>query len=60
MYVLTGEKVPIEHSEEELARVRTTVAEIADGILEQRFEPRPSADVCRFCDYQIICPAAER
>jgi DNA helicase-2/ATP-dependent DNA helicase PcrA len=59
-YVLTGEKVPVEHSEEELERVRATVAEIAGGILKQRFEPTPSPDVCRFCDYRIICPAAEK
>ncbi|MGH2716308.1 MAG: RecB family exonuclease, partial [Thermoleophilaceae bacterium] len=59
-YVLTGEKVPVEHSEEELDRVKETVAEIAGGILKQRFEPTPSADICRFCDYRIICPAAEK
>jgi DNA helicase-2/ATP-dependent DNA helicase PcrA len=58
-YVLTGEKVPVEHSEEELERVRATVSEIAAGILKQRFEPTPSPDVCAFCDYRIICPAAE-
>jgi DNA helicase II / ATP-dependent DNA helicase PcrA len=59
-YVLTGEKVPVEHSAEELERVRATVSEIAAGILKQRFEPTPSPDVCRFCDYRIICPAAEK
>ena len=59
-YVLTGEKVPVEHSEEELERVKDTVAEIAGGILKQRFEPTPSPDICRFCDYRIICPAAEK
>ena len=41
-YVLTGERVPVEHSEEELERVRATVAEIAAGILKQEFEPTPS------------------
>jgi DNA helicase-2/ATP-dependent DNA helicase PcrA len=60
LYVLTGERVPVEHSEEELDRVRATVAEIAAGILRQEFEPTPSAEVCSFCDYRIICPAAER
>jgi DNA helicase II / ATP-dependent DNA helicase PcrA len=59
-YVLTGEKVPVEHSEEELERVKDTVAEIAGGILKQRFEPTPSPDICRLCDYRIICPAAEK
>jgi DNA helicase-2/ATP-dependent DNA helicase PcrA len=59
-YVLTGEKVPVEHSDEELERVKDTVGEIAGGILKQRFEPTPSPDICRFCDYRIICPAAEK
>jgi DNA helicase-2/ATP-dependent DNA helicase PcrA len=59
-YVLTGEKVPVEHSDEELDRVRATVSEIAGGILKQDFEPKPSPEVCSFCDYRIICPAAEK
>ena len=41
LYVLTGEKVPVEHSDEELERVKATVSEIADGILKQDFEPTP-------------------
>jgi DNA helicase II / ATP-dependent DNA helicase PcrA len=60
MYVLTGEKVPVEHSEEELSRVRETVGQIAEGIQSQDFEPKPSREICSFCDYRIICPAAER
>jgi DNA helicase-2/ATP-dependent DNA helicase PcrA len=59
-YVLSGEKVPVKHSAEELDRVRTTVSEIASGILKQRFEPTPSPEICSFCDYRIICPAAEK
>ncbi|MEA2440139.1 MAG: ATP-dependent helicase UvrD/PcrA [Thermoleophilaceae bacterium] len=59
-YVLDGEKVPVEHSEEELERVRTTVAEIGDGIMAHDFEPRPSPEICPFCDYRIVCPAAEK
>jgi superfamily I DNA/RNA helicase/RecB family exonuclease len=60
LYVLEGEKVPVSPSDEELARVRGTVAEVAEGILEQRFEPTPSYEICSFCDYRIACPAAER
>jgi DNA helicase-2/ATP-dependent DNA helicase PcrA len=60
LYVLTGEKVPVEHSDEELERVKATVAEIAGGILKQEFEPTPSSEICSFCDYRIICPAAEK
>ena len=59
-YVLDNEKVPVAHSEEELERVRRAVGTIAEGILRQDFEPTPSPEVCPFCDYRIICPAAEK
>ncbi len=59
-YVLDNRKVPVEHSEEELERVRGTVAEIADGIQAHRFDPKPSYELCSFCDYRIVCPAAEK
>jgi DNA helicase-2/ATP-dependent DNA helicase PcrA len=59
-YVLENEKVPVAHSDDELARVKATVEEIADGILAQEFEPKPSYELCSFCDYRIICPAAEK
>src|SRR5437763_1214128 len=59
-YVLENEKVPVEHSDDELDRVRTAVAEIADGILAQEFDPKPSPEISSVCDYRIICPAAEK
>lgn len=59
-YVLENEKVPVAHSEDELERVRSTVAEVGEGILAQEFEPKPSREICPFCDYRIICPAAEK
>jgi len=59
-YVMTGEKVPVEHSEEQLDRVRETVERIGEGITRQDFQPTPSAEICSYCDYRIICPAAER
>ena len=40
--------------------MKATVAEIAEGILAQDFEPTPSHEICSFCDYRIICPAAEK
>jgi DNA helicase-2/ATP-dependent DNA helicase PcrA len=59
-YVLDNQKVPVEHSEEELDRVRGAVTEIADGIMSHSFEPKPSPELCAFCDYRIVCPAAEK
>ncbi len=60
LYVMTGEKVPVAHSPEELERVRATVEEIGAGILRHDFQPTPTPEICSFCDYRIICPAAER
>ena len=54
-YVMDNRKVPVAHSEEELDRVRGTV-----GIQSHNFEPKPSFELCSFCDYRIVCPAAEK
>jgi DNA helicase-2/ATP-dependent DNA helicase PcrA len=59
-YVMTAEKVPVAHSDEELDRVRTTIEEIGAGISRQDFQPTPTQEICSFCDFRIICPAAER
>jgi DNA helicase II / ATP-dependent DNA helicase PcrA len=59
-YVMSAEKVPVAHSDEELDRVRATIEEIGAGIHRQDFQPTPSQEICSFCDYRIICPAAER
>jgi DNA helicase-2/ATP-dependent DNA helicase PcrA len=40
--------------------VKAAIAGIAEGIEGQRFEPTPSYEICSFCDYRIICPAAEK
>ena len=42
------------------AWIAETVAEVADGILGQGFEPTPSYSACSWCDFRIACPAAER
>lgn len=58
-YVLDDEKVPAGGEPGALARVERTVAEVAAGITGQDFEPRPSFEVCSWCDYRLICPASE-
>ena len=40
-------------------RVERTVLEVAAGIEDQDFEPRPSYEICSWCDYRLICPASE-
>ncbi len=58
-YVLDAEKVAAPARPEDDARVEETVFQVGEGVLGQDFEPRPSPKVCGWCDYRLICPAAE-
>jgi len=58
-YVLEGEKVEVEASPDDRERVERTALEVGEGILGQDFEPRPSPGVCGWCDFRLVCPAAE-
>jgi DNA helicase II / ATP-dependent DNA helicase PcrA len=58
-YVLDAEKVAAPCKPDDAERVERTVLEVGEGILGQDFEPRPSPTVCSWCDYRLICPAAE-
>jgi DNA helicase-2/ATP-dependent DNA helicase PcrA len=58
-YVLDAEKVAAPTKPDDAERVERTVLQVGEGILSQDFEPRPSPEVCAWCDYRLICPAAE-
>jgi superfamily I DNA/RNA helicase/RecB family exonuclease len=58
-YVLDGDKVAAPVRPDDAERVERTVLQVGEGILGQDFEPRPSPAVCSWCDYRLICPAAE-
>jgi DNA helicase-2/ATP-dependent DNA helicase PcrA len=58
-YVLDADKVPAPTRPDDAERVERTVLQVGEGILGQDFEPRPSPSVCGWCDYRLICPAAE-
>jgi DNA helicase-2/ATP-dependent DNA helicase PcrA len=58
-YVLDAEKVVAPTKPDDAERVERTVLSVGEGILGQDFEPRPSPTVCSWCDYRLICPAAE-
>ena len=58
-YVLDDDKVPVPSQPDDAERVERTVLEVAGGIEGQDFEPRPSPQVCSWCDYRLICPASE-
>jgi len=58
-YVLDAEKVPAPVGPDDAERVERTVFQVGEGVLGQDFEPSPSPTVCSWCDYKLICPAAE-
>jgi DNA helicase-2/ATP-dependent DNA helicase PcrA len=58
-YVLDGDKVAAPTRPDDAERVERTVLQVGEGVLGQDFEPRPSPKVCSWCDYRLICPAAE-
>jgi DNA helicase-2/ATP-dependent DNA helicase PcrA len=58
-YVLEDEKVPVPALPDDRERVERTVLEVGEGIQGQDFEPRPSYELCSWCDYRVICPASE-
>jgi superfamily I DNA/RNA helicase/RecB family exonuclease len=58
-YVLDGDKVAAPTKPDDAERVERTVLQVGEGVLSQDFEPRPSPTVCGWCDYRLICPAAE-
>ncbi len=58
-YVLDADKVMAPAKSDDAERVERTVLEVGEGIIGQDFEPRPSPAVCSWCDFRLICPAAE-
>jgi DNA helicase-2/ATP-dependent DNA helicase PcrA len=58
-YVLDAEKVAAPTKPDDAERVERTVLAVGEGVLGQDFEPRPSPTTCGWCDYRLICPAAE-
>ncbi len=58
-YVLADERVELRAEPDDGERVERTVLEVAAGIEDQDFEPRPSHEICSWCDYRLICPASE-
>jgi DNA helicase II / ATP-dependent DNA helicase PcrA len=58
-YVLDADKVAAPVMPDDAERVERTVLEVGEGVLGQDFEPRPAPTTCSWCDYRLICPAAE-
>jgi DNA helicase-2/ATP-dependent DNA helicase PcrA len=58
-YVLDADKVAAPVRADDAERVERTVLAVGEGVLGQDFEPRPAPTTCSWCDYRLICPAAE-
>ncbi|HWA54183.1 MAG TPA: ATP-dependent DNA helicase [Solirubrobacterales bacterium] len=58
-YVLDADKVAAPTKPDDAERVERTVLSVGEGVLSQDFEPRPAPTTCSWCDYRLICPAAE-
>ncbi len=58
-YLLDDVKMPLPSGGGESEWVRQTAIEIAEAILQERFEPTPSPTACGMCDFRIVCPVAE-
>ena len=43
----------------QLDSARQKIEDVAQGIAEGRFEPKPGQN-CRWCDYKSLCPATEQ
>jgi len=58
-YVLADEKVDVSGHSDDRERIERVVLEVGEGIQGQDFEPRPSPEICGWCDFRLICPASE-
>jgi superfamily I DNA/RNA helicase/RecB family exonuclease len=58
-YILDDARIEVPAQPDDAERVESTVLDVAAGIEGQDFEPRPSYEICSWCDYRLICPASE-
>lgn len=58
-YLLDDVKVPLPGGGAGSEWVRETAVQIAEAILQERFEPTPSPAACGMCDFKVVCPVAD-
>ena len=59
LYYTYGEIKWVEITEQDLTRLHGEVAAAIKSIKQRKFEPTPSADACRFCDFKPFCKAQQ-
>ncbi len=58
VYLATGESVKVEKVGAVVAEAMSQAAEVAQGVREGRFDPRPERRRCRLCPYRLACAEA--
>jgi CRISPR/Cas system-associated exonuclease Cas4 (RecB family) len=58
VYLRDGRRVQIPATDELLDEARRVGEEVAAGVREGRFEPRPERRRCSLCSYRLVCEAA--
>ena len=58
VYLATGETVHVEKVGSLVAEATSQASEVAEGVREGRFDPRPERRRCRLCPYRLACAEA--
>jgi DNA helicase II / ATP-dependent DNA helicase PcrA len=58
VYLATGESVKVEKVGALVTEATGQAAEVAEGVREGRFDPRPERRRCRLCPYRLACAEA--
>ena len=58
VYLATGVTVKIEKVPELVADAISHGTEVAEGVREGRFDPKPERRRCRLCPYRLACAEA--
>jgi DNA helicase II / ATP-dependent DNA helicase PcrA len=55
VYLATGESVKVDKVGSLITEATSQAAEVAEGVREGRFDPRPERRRCRLCPYRLAC-----
>jgi DNA helicase II / ATP-dependent DNA helicase PcrA len=58
VYLATGQSIKVEKVAQLVAEATGQGAEVAEGVREGRFDPRPERRRCRLCPYRLACAEA--
>jgi DNA helicase-2/ATP-dependent DNA helicase PcrA len=59
LYVRNEKPIVYKITENDVQQSEQEIGSLVNGILSEQFEPTPSYQTCKFCDYWNICEAKE-